>query len=118
MLFRSDDQQRLQRAVVAAAGRGAAVLVSNSCAPEIEAAYRTAEARRVRLRVDSVKARRAINSRASARGAIRELVITNARAKLKMARVTPRETQAPAIQTSFRHVGHAKARRMSATKET
>jgi len=75
--FTSHDQIRLQRALIAAARRGAMVVLSNSSAPEIERLYSTPEARRAGLRLERVDARRAINSRADARGPVKELVITN-----------------------------------------
>ena len=91
--FNALDQQRLHRAVVAAAAQGACVLVSNSSAGEIEAAYAAPAAQRAGLLVERVPARRAINSRAALRGPVDELIITNATAihrlptlKLNMAR--------------------------------
>ena len=86
------DQHRLQRAVIGAAQRGAVVLVSNSSAPEIEAAYTTRAARMARLSIERVHARRAINSRAALRGPVHELVITNAPAvaRMRMARASLR----------------------------
>ena len=75
--FTAHDQRRLQQAVVGAARRGALVLLSNSSAPEIEAAYAGADARVAGLRVRRVPARRAINSRAARRGPVDELIITN-----------------------------------------
>jgi DNA adenine methylase len=85
--FSAFDQNRLQQAIVAACGRGAQVVVSNSSAPEIMAAYTAADARLARLKVTRVPARRAINSRASARGPVDELIISNVLpAKLRMAK--------------------------------
>ena len=75
--FTAFDQRRLQQAVIAACARGAFVVVSNSSATEIVRAYTTPEAQKVGLRVRSVPARRAINSRASARGPVDELIISN-----------------------------------------
>ena len=75
--FAAMDQRRLLRAVVEACGRGAHVVMSNSSAPEIEDAYRTRAARQVKIAVHRVPARRAINSRASSRGPVDELIITN-----------------------------------------
>ena len=75
--FASLDQQRLMEAVVRACRRGAGVVVSNSSAPEIESAYRTRAARQVKIAIHRVSARRAINSRASSRGPVDELIITN-----------------------------------------
>ena len=78
--FHALDHRRLQKAIFAAARRGAMVLVSNSSAPEIEAGYSGPAARTAGLSIDRVPARRAINSRATRRGPIDELIITNARA--------------------------------------
>jgi DNA adenine methylase len=87
--FTAADQGRLQDAVVEAAGRGAVVLVSNSSAPEIEEGYSTRAARGAGLAVRRVAARRAINSRATRRGPVDELIISNAlapgRGSLRMA---------------------------------
>jgi DNA adenine methylase len=93
--FTSDDQLRLQQALVAAAGRGASIVLSNSAAPEIEDLYATPEATRAHLRIERVKARRAINSRADARGKIDELVITNTprKPRLPMLKMPPRATE-------------------------
>jgi len=77
--FGAADQLRLRDAIVAACARGAIVVESNSSAPVIEDAYRSAAAKRVQLKVDRVPARRAINSRASARGPVDELIIANVR---------------------------------------
>jgi DNA adenine methylase len=110
--FTLTDQKRLQQALIDAATRGAQVVLSNSCAPDIVALYSTSEARRAQLRIERVDARRAINSRADSRGPVTELVITNV-LKRKMLRA-----YAPAIQTSVRQLGQANARRRSDTKET
>jgi len=75
--FASLDQQRLLQAVVRACRRGARVVMSNSSAPEIESAYQARAARQVKIAVHRVPARRAINSRASSRGPVDELIITN-----------------------------------------
>lgn len=75
--FGPADQQRLQTALVAAAGRGVFVVASNSGAASAEAAYTLPAARLAGLAVERVPARRAINSRAALRGTIDELVITN-----------------------------------------
>lgn len=79
--FGALDQQRLQQAVVAASRRGARVVVSNSSAPEIVAAYGSREARDAGLVMMRVPARRAISARASARGPVDELIISNVRRK-------------------------------------
>jgi DNA adenine methylase len=76
--FDAVQQEELQRAVIALAGRGASVLLSNSDAPQIRALYaRHRGARRAGLRATTVVARRAINSRAASRGPVREYLITN-----------------------------------------
>jgi DNA adenine methylase len=87
--FTAADQACLQRAVIAACNRGAQVVLSNSSAPEIVAAYSTSEASKAGLRIGSVPARRAINSRASSRGPVDELIITNVKETL-LAGVRPR----------------------------
>ena len=76
--FGPEEQARLQQAVVRLARIGASVLLSNSVAPDIRRLYATnLEARSVGLRAKQVEARRAINSRASRRGTVREYLITN-----------------------------------------
>lgn len=85
--FTLDDHRRLQEAVVRAAQRGAAIVLSNSNAREIVDLYARPKAGAARLRIERVPARRAINSRASRRGPIDELIITNA--KLRMAKRQP-----------------------------
>jgi DNA adenine methylase len=88
--FSAFDQRRLQQAVMAACHRGAQVLVSNSSAPEIVAGYESTEARAAGLVVRRVAARRAINSRASARGPVDELIITNVSPRELLDSVRPR----------------------------
>ena len=76
--FGPEAQAALQRLVIEIAGRGALVLLSNSSAPEIRQLYaRSVSARGAGLKATTVRARRAINSRASARGEVREYLITN-----------------------------------------
>lgn len=76
--FGPDQQEHLQRAVIDSALRGAAVLLSNSAAPQIKALYqRHRAARHAGLTARTVAARRAINSRAASRGPIREYLISN-----------------------------------------
>jgi DNA adenine methylase len=75
--FTSFDQRRLQQAVIAACARGAYVVVSNSSASEIMKAYTTPDAQKVQLKISRVPAKRAINSRASSRGPVDELIISN-----------------------------------------
>lgn len=66
--FSREDQVRLRDSCFAAAARGALVLISNSAAPFIREIY-------AGCLVHTVKARRAINSKASGRGELDELVI-------------------------------------------
>jgi DNA adenine methylase len=76
--FGPEQQEQLQRAVIDSALRGAAVLLSNSAAPQIRALYqRHRAARHAGLRARTVAARRAINSRAAQRGPVREYLISN-----------------------------------------
>jgi DNA adenine methylase len=76
--FGHHDQAQLQRTVIRLAERGVHVLLSNSFAPDISALYaENSAARGAGLRARTVQARRAINSRASARGAVLEYLITN-----------------------------------------
>ncbi|HTI39826.1 MAG TPA: Dam family site-specific DNA-(adenine-N6)-methyltransferase [Vicinamibacterales bacterium] len=76
--FGAAEQTALQRLVVDVAGRGALVLLSNSAAPEIRQLYaRSVCVRGAGLRATTVAARRAINSRPSGRGSVREYLITN-----------------------------------------
>jgi len=75
--FTSFDQWRLQQAVVGACKRGARVVVSNSSAAEIMKAYTALDAQKVQLKISRVPARRSINSRASSRGPVDELIISN-----------------------------------------
>jgi DNA adenine methylase len=80
--FGQAEQECLQRAVIDLASRGAFVLLSNSSAPDIRRLYAADEgARHAGLRTTSVSARRAINSRASSRGPVREFLITNVAAR-------------------------------------
>jgi DNA adenine methylase len=91
--FTAFDQRRLQQKVVAACKRGAFVVVSNSSAAEILHAYTTTDAQKAGLEVRPVPARRAINSRASSRGPVDELIISNVRAAA-LSRVKPRMVRA------------------------
>jgi DNA adenine methylase len=76
--FGEESQARLQSQVIDLASRGASVLLSNSAAPQIHDLYdRNDGARRAGLRARTIAARRAINARATARGAVREYLITN-----------------------------------------
>jgi DNA adenine methylase len=99
--FGAADQERLRDAVVAAASRGASVVVSNSSAPLIEALYTADVARRANLHVVRVPARRAINSRATSRGPVDELLITNVAKSLnvkpRMARAGLRQRRVEAV---------------------
>jgi DNA adenine methylase len=76
--FTPADQRRLQQEVIAAAGRGANIVLSNSSAPLIESLYTGPDAQAAGLRLQYVAARRAINSRAALRGPVDEVIVTNA----------------------------------------
>src|SRR3954470_3022209 len=75
--FDAEQQLLLQRTVIRLACRRAFVLLSNSAVPQIRALYTRQAARCAGLKATSVAARRAINSRASSRGPVREYLITN-----------------------------------------
>jgi DNA adenine methylase len=77
--FTAFDHRRLQQKVVAACKRGAFVVVSNSSAAEILSVYTAPEAQKVGLQVSRVPARRAINSKASSRGPVDEVIVSNVR---------------------------------------
>jgi len=64
--------------------------VSNSSAAEIMKAYTTVDAQRAQLKISRVPARRAINSRASSRGPVDELIISNVKRAARLANVRPR----------------------------
>jgi DNA adenine methylase len=77
--FTPADQRRLRDLVVQLAARGCHVLVSNSSAPLVLALYEEAVRGNhgARLSLWQVAARRSINSRASARGEVAEVLLTN-----------------------------------------
>jgi DNA adenine methylase len=76
--FTLDDHIRLRDCAVTLASRGCHVMVSNSSAPAMAALYEDdPRAAAVGLRVHRIPARRAINSRASARGPVTEFLLTN-----------------------------------------
>jgi DNA adenine methylase len=91
--FTAFDQRRLQQAVIDACRRGARVVVSNSSASEIVRGYTTADAQKARLAIRPVPARRSINSRASMRGPVDELIIANVRPRT-LDDIKPRMIQA------------------------
>lgn len=68
--FGPDDQRRLSELARELDGRGCAVMLSNSDTPFIRELYRG-------FRIEQVMCTRAINSKASKRGAVAELIITN-----------------------------------------
>jgi DNA adenine methylase len=68
--FGDDDQHELARIVGDLTDRGVFVMLSNSDTPFIRELYRG-------FRIDTVEVARAINSRASARGPVNEVIITN-----------------------------------------
>ena len=76
--FTLDDHVRLRDCAIELARRDCAVMVSNSSAPAMAALYEDdPRAAAAGLRVFRVPARRAINSRASARGPVTEFLLTN-----------------------------------------
>lgn len=75
--FGDAEQRRLCDHVLALAGKGVHVILSNSTAPDLVAMYDGRAARKAGLRCYRVRARRAINTVASRRGLIDELVVTN-----------------------------------------
>jgi DNA adenine methylase len=79
--FTLADHARLRDAAVALAERGCHVMVSNSSAETIAALYADPRVSRAGLAVHRLPARRAINSRASARGPVTEFLLTNLAAR-------------------------------------
>jgi DNA adenine methylase len=76
--FSDADQERLQQVVIALAGRGVNVLLSNSTARSVTRLYeRNAEAKSAGLKAWRFPARRAVNSKADRRGTVEELVVSN-----------------------------------------
>ena len=76
--FDAADQERLRDVVIRLAQRGCHVVMSNSTAPEIGRLYEeNKDVRKAGLRCYRIPARRAINSNATRRGAVKEYVITN-----------------------------------------
>jgi DNA adenine methylase len=101
--FTMFDQARLQQAVVAASRRGAFVVVSNSSAPAIEQEYRKPAVTSAKLTMTYVTARRAINSRASSRGAVDEVILSNVQqrlAEVKTKMVKMKATSTPRRRTA------------------
>lgn len=106
--FSPFDQRRLQHAIVTACRRGAQVVLSNSSAPEIIRLYSSREAREAGLELHRVPARRAINSRATARGPVDELIVTNVHARPSLEAVRPRMVRATLTGTRSQ-TGQARA---------
>lgn len=76
--FSYADQERLQQALIALAGRGVRVLLSNSVAPSVSRLYEeNRDVQAAGLRSWRFPARRAINSRPDRRGEVEELVVSN-----------------------------------------
>ena len=76
--FDSGDQRALQQLVLDLSNRGVFVVLSNSTAQEIADLYRdNIAAHKAGLKTYTVPARRAINSKPTARGEVLEFVITN-----------------------------------------
>jgi DNA adenine methylase len=93
--FSAADHHRLQQAVIAAARRGAAVVVSNSSAEVAATAYSCRSAREAGLNVSRVPARRLINSNASRRGPVQELIVSNTRDPIQAG--APKDSQLPVM---------------------
>ena len=68
---------RLQRSLFAASVRGALVVLSNSSAPLILGLFGSREAADAGLILRRVPARRAINSRATSRGPVDEVLVVS-----------------------------------------
>jgi DNA adenine methylase len=102
--FSHHDQLRLLRAVIAACRRGASVVLSNSSAPEIVKAYQEQDAEEAGLKLDYVAARRAINSRASERGVVNEVILTNVAPVPSLAAVRPKMVKATVASRRTRKV--------------
>ena len=109
--FSESDHRRLLEALIAAARRGATILLSNSSAPAMVKAYTASPVTEAGLVMHRVPARRAINSRAAFRGPVDELIVTNApvgarmRVPLRMLRAklgTGEPDQLPATGTRER----------------
>ena len=75
--FTLDDHVRLRDCAIALARRGCAVMVSNSSAAPVAALYEGDACSSAGLRVFRIPARRAINSRGTARGPVVEFLLTN-----------------------------------------
>ncbi len=75
--FGVEEQQLLYQLVSHLAGSGCFVVVSNSTAPEIVEMYESPSTRAAGLIAHRVKAKRAINSKAEARGDVAEYVLAN-----------------------------------------
>jgi DNA adenine methylase len=75
--FDAADQERLAALAAELATRGTHVLLSNSSVAEMLALYEGDRGRRAGLRAWLVPARRAINSRAAARGTVEELLVAS-----------------------------------------
>ena len=76
--FENADQQRLSEIAVLLAARGVHVMLSNSTASSVTYLYeRDGASRHANLSTYRLPARRSINSRATSRGAIEELLVTN-----------------------------------------
>ena len=75
--FSAEDQARLRDCIVRLAAAGVSLLLSNSTAPDVIALYSDPVVKRAGLSMWRVPARRAINSRSTARGVIDELLVSN-----------------------------------------
>lgn len=92
--FGEPDQQRLRDSLVSASRRGASIVLSNSSAPVILRLFGGAAAEDAGLLLRRVPARRAINSRATARGPVDEVLVVSRALGLGHV-VTPGPVSAP-----------------------
>jgi DNA adenine methylase len=75
--FTEADQRRLRDSLLAASRRGAQIVLSNSSAPVILRLFGEGEAAEAGLLLRRIPARRAINSRATARGPVDEVLVVS-----------------------------------------
>ncbi len=93
--FGEADQRRLQHSLLAASQRGAFIVLSNSSAPIILGLFGSRQAADAGLIMRRVPARRSINSRASSRGPVDEVLVVSRALSLAHV-VSPRPAARPA----------------------
>jgi DNA adenine methylase len=97
------DQHRLLQAVTRAAGRGSAIVMSNSSASAILELYAAERVKKAGLTVRLVPARRTINSKVSGRGVVDEVILSNVPSAV--AGETPPTRRAPLAERPRRRTG-------------